>query len=60
MGSNASQVISFRVDPATARRLAALKETFPNGQWGEVMRWLLTNQNINDVIDSRLQQREPF
>jgi len=59
MSSNFSQVISFRVDDTLARRLAALRSTFPNQQWGEVMRWLLTNQDISDVIDSRLQDSKP-
>jgi hypothetical protein len=54
MSSNYTHVISFRVTAGECRRLRALRSTFPHQQWGEVMRWLLTQDDVCNVIDERL------
>jgi hypothetical protein len=54
MSSNYTHVISFRVTAGEGRRLRALRSTFPHQQWGEVMRWLLAQDEVCSVIDERL------
>lgn len=49
-----TQVISFRVLPEDAETLEAVRATFPEKQWGELMRWLFTHPDVERLMQQRL------
>jgi hypothetical protein len=49
-----TQVISFRVLSDEAEKLQAVKATFPDQQWGELMRWLFDHPDVQRLIQQRL------
>ena len=49
-----TQVISFRVLPEDAEMLEAVRATFPEKQWGELMRWLFTQPDVERLMQQRL------
>lgn len=51
--------IAFRVTPAEYRKLDALRRTFPEMQWGEMLRWLIDQADTRAAIAARLGEPEP-
>jgi hypothetical protein len=49
-----TQVISFRVLSEEAAKLEAVRATFPEKQWGELMRWLFTHPDVERLMQQRL------
>lgn len=47
-------MISVRVDAATALRLNTLRATLPDQTWSAVLRWLLTEPRVVEVIRERV------
>jgi hypothetical protein len=54
VGRKYTQVISFRVLPEEAETLEAIRLTFPEKQWGEMMRWLFTHPDVSKIMQHRL------
>lgn len=46
--------IAFRVTPAEYRKLDALRRTFPEMQWGEMLRWLIAQPDSEQAIRARI------
>ena len=49
-----THVVTFRVSDAEIGKLQALKATFAEQQWGEVMRWLFQQPEVDDLIAKRV------
>lgn len=54
MARKYTEVISFRVLPNEAQTLQAVRATFPERQWGELMRWLFTQPDVERIMQQRL------
>jgi hypothetical protein len=54
VGRKYTQVISFRVLPKEAEALESVRATFPEKQWGEMMRWLFTHPDVSTIMQRRL------
>lgn len=54
-------VIAFRVTPAEYQKLDALRRTFGEGGWGEMLRWLIAQPDANEAIRARIDgPKEPL
>lgn len=51
--------IAFRVTPAEYRKLDALRRTFPDMQWGEMLRWLIDQPDAQAAMEARVGMPEP-
>ena len=49
-----THVVTFRVSDAEIVKLQALRATFAEQQWGEVMRWLFQQPEVEALIAARV------
>lgn len=47
------RTIAFRLDPDVYAQLIPFKNTFPDQQWGEAMRWLMEQPETQELIKGR-------
>lgn len=49
-----THVIAFRTSASEHRKLQELRSTFVEPEWGQTMRWLFDQPEVQDVINAKL------
>jgi len=53
-GETMSRTVAFRLPASLYAELAELVDTFATRQWGEAIRWLITDDRVKGVIHERI------